>query len=251
MRVPAVLSIIIPAYNEQATIAQLLQKVLDARLDPKKAVKQIIIVDDGSKDATAKEVQRVMHENKRGDLKLIRKPNGGKGSAIRAGIHHATGDIIIIQDADLEYDPEDYAQLIEPILRGHTQVVYGSRYFLPEQRGEAWSKHKRSHGGLSYLSFVLGGRLITWATNILYGTKLTDEPTCYKVFSADLLKSIKLDCTGFEFCPEVTAKVAKRRIRIVELPIAFYPRTVAEGKKIKWSDGLKGIWTLLRYRVSN
>ncbi|HSU72807.1 MAG TPA: glycosyltransferase family 2 protein [Candidatus Binatia bacterium] len=248
---PAVLSIIIPAYNEQGTIAQLLQKVVDARLDPAKATKQVIVVDDGSKDKTAEEVTRFMKANKHVPIKLIRKPNGGKGSAIRAGIQHATGDIIIIQDADLEYDPDDYAGLIEPILRNHTQVVYGSRYFLPEQRKEAWSKHKRSNGGFSYLSFVLGGRLITWATNLLYGTRLTDEPTCYKVFRADLLKSIKLNCTGFEFCPEVTAKVAKRGMRIVELPIAFYPRTVAEGKKIKWWDGIEGIWTLLRYRFSD
>jgi glycosyltransferase involved in cell wall biosynthesis len=246
---PAVLSIIIPAYNEQGTIAQLLQKVIDARLDPAKATKQIIVVDDGSKDKTAAEVQRVMRAKKL-PIKLIRKPNGGKGSAIRAGISHATGDIIIIQDADLEYDPEDFAGLIEPILRGNAKVVYGSRYILPEQRAEAWSKHKRSHGGLSYLSFVLGGRLITWATNILYGTKLTDEPTCYKVFRADVLKNMKLNCTGFEFCPEVTAKVARKGIRIVEIPIAFYPRTIAEGKKIKWTDGIEGIWTLLRYRLT-
>jgi len=251
MKQPAVLSIIIPAYNEQGTIAQLLQKVIDTRLDPAKAVKQIIIVDDGSKDNTAAEVSRVIKANKNIDIKLIRKPNGGKGSAIRVGIQHANGDIIIIQDADLEYDPDDYAGLIEPILRGHAKVVYGSRYYLPEQRREAWSKHKRAHGGFGYLSFVLGGRAITWATNLLFGTKLTDEPTCYKVFRADVLKNMKLNCTGFEFCPEVTAKVARKGIRIVEMPIAFYPRTIAEGKKIKWRDGVEGIWTLLRYRFFN
>jgi len=250
MRIPVILSIIIPAYNEEPTIRQLLQKVVDARLDPKKASKQIIIIDDGSKDKTASLVSRFIKANPKANMKLIRKPNGGKGSAIRVGIQHATGDIIIIQDADLEYDPEDYAGLIEPILRGRAKVVYGSRYYLPEQRMEVWSKHKRQHGGASYLSFVLGGRLITWATNILYGTKLTDEPTCYKVFDADVLKRIKLNCTGFEFCPEVTAKVIKQGLRIVEMPIAFYPRTVTEGKKIKWTDGFEGIWTLIRYRFS-
>ncbi|MBI4150803.1 glycosyltransferase family 2 protein [Candidatus Woesearchaeota archaeon] len=247
MHTPATLSILIPAYNEEGTIAQLLQKVVDARVDPTKIAKEIIVINDGSKDSTQKEVEQFIKTHAKAKITLINKPNGGKGSAIREGITRATGDIIIIQDADLEYDPEDYAGLVEPILRGLALVVYGSRYYLPGQRHEAWSMHTNKHG-LKYLSFAVGGRLITWATNILYGTHLTDEPTCYKVFRADVLKNIPLQCTGFEFCPEVTAKVAKRGIRIVEMPIAFYPRTVAEGKKIKWSDGLEGIWTLLKYR---
>lgn len=251
MKLPVLLSIIIPAYNEQETIKALLGKVINARLDPTKAKKEIIVIDDGSKDKTASEVEAFIKQNKGLSIKLIKKPNGGKGSAIREGIKYATGDIIIIQDADLEYEPEDFAGLIEPILRGNAKVVYGSRYFLPEQHRGTWNKSILSRGGLGYLSFVFGGRLITWATNLLYGTRLTDEPTCYKVFRADILKNMKLDCTGFEFCPEVTAKVAKKGIRIVEIPISFYPRTLAEGKKITWTDGFEGIWTLIKYRFMN
>ncbi|MCK4856826.1 MAG: glycosyltransferase family 2 protein, partial [candidate division Zixibacteria bacterium] len=139
-------------------------------------------------------------------------------------------------DADLEYDPNDYRALIEPIIEGRTQVVYGSRNLKAN--------------GFSYKTFQLGGKLLTWITNILFGSKLTDEPTCYKVFAADLLKSIPLQCKRFEFCPEVTAKVLRQGIEIVELPISYYPRSRKEGKKINWRDGLEAIWTLIRYRFS-
>jgi len=248
MKKPALLSIIIPVYNEEKTVATLLRKVVAARLDPQKARKEIVVVDDGSKDHSADEISKFMAANKTATIKLVRQPaNGGKGSAIREGIKHATGDMIIVQDADLEYDPEDYASLIEPIIRGNAVVVYGSRYLTSHQRKRAWSAEHTGKGG-SYLSFVIGGRLATYATNLICFTRLTDEPTCYKTFRADVLKSIPLKCTGFEFCPEVTAKVLRRGYRIIEIPIAFYPRTVAEGKKIKWSDGFKAVWTLLRYR---
>ncbi len=157
---------------------------------------------------------------------------------MRTGIALATGDWIIIQDADLEYDPEDYNPLLQWVIENNAKVVYGSRFLKPS------NKH-------SYLRFYLGGRLVTFVTNLLYGQHLTDEPTCYKFFDAQFLKSIPLKCQGFEFCPEVTAKVCKKGIKIHEIPINYYPRSIAEGKKINWKDGLEAIWTLLKYRFKN
>jgi dolichol-phosphate mannosyltransferase len=171
------------------------------------------------------------------DIKIIyHEKNKGKGAAIRTAIKHVTGDIVVIQDADLEYDPNDYVALVKPIMDGTTTVVYGSR-----QLGLS-NKH-------SYVSFYLGGRLLTILTNLLYRSHITDEPTCYKVFKSETLKSIPLNCARFEFCPEVTAKVLKRKIQIVELPIHYYPRKKEEGKKIKWKDGVHAIWTLLKYWI--
>lgn len=224
------LSVVIPAYNEEETIEELLKKVINAPTGDVK--KEIVVVDDGSKDKTIEIVKSFR------EVKLIRhKKNSGKGAAVRTGIKHATGDIIIIQDADLEYEPNEYYSLIEPILNKKAAVVYGSR------------RLKKSNRQYSGFSFYLGGIGLTWIANILYPSlRITDEPTCYKVFRADIIKSIPLKCRRFEFCPEVTAKLAKRGIRIREVPISYYPRHVDEGKKIRWFDGIEAVWTLLKYR---
>jgi glycosyltransferase involved in cell wall biosynthesis len=167
-------------------------------------------------------------------VKVITKDNGGKGTAVRRGIDESTGEYVIIQDADLEYEPADYPGLLEPMLRGEADVVYGSRILGPDKGGAPM--------------FYLGGRVVTLATNLLYFCWITDEPTCYKLFRGDLIRSIPLECKGFEFCPEVTAKVLKRGHRIVDVPIRYHPRSVAEGKKIRAKDGLIALWELLKWR---
>lgn len=227
------LSIIIPAYNEETTICQLLEKVCAVELPIEK---EIIIIDDGSRDQTAQKCKAFIeaHPSVR-ILYHLQQPNQGKGAALRKGISMATGQWTIIQDADLEYDPNDYLPLLEWISSNNGLVVYGSRFL------NRANKH-------SYFSFYLGGRLVSFVTNLLYGQKLTDEPTCYKFFSTQFLQSIPLKCKGFEFCPEVTAKVCKKGIKIHEIPIKYYPRSIEEGKKINWKDGLQAIWTLIKYR---
>jgi glycosyltransferase involved in cell wall biosynthesis len=224
------LSVLIPAYNEVHNIQNILNKIEEVNIP-----KEIIVVDDGSTDGT----RELLNTLKSDTIKVIfHEKNQGKGGAIRTAIAHSKGDIILIQDADLEYDPQDYYKLIPVIESGKEKVVYGSR-FLNKQ-----NKH-------SYFSFFLGGQVVTWITNILYFQTLTDEPTCYKVFDAKLLKSIKLNCTGFEFCPEVTAKIAKLGFKIPEVPISYNPRSISEGKKINWKDGVEAIWVLFKYRFVN
>jgi len=224
------LSVLIPAYNEVHNIQNILNKIGEVNIP-----KEIIVVDDGSTDGT----RELLNTLKSDTIKVVfHEKNQGKGGAIKTAIVHSKGDIIIIQDADLEYDPQDYYKLIPVIESGKEKVVYGSR-FLNKQ-----NKH-------SYFSFFLGGQVVTWITNILYSQTLTDEPTCYKVFDAKLLKSIKLNCTGFEFCPEVTAKIAKLGYKIPEVPISYHPRSISEGKKINWKDGVEAIWVLFKYRFVN
>lgn len=225
------LSIIIPTYNEEKTITEIMKRVLAAPLGDG-VQREVVVVDDGSVDSTS-ELMKAFEGSL--EVSYYRKENGGKGSAVRYGIEKCTGDIVIVQDADLEYDPNDFQKLIEPIIKGETRVVYGSR--------------ELSHSQHSSYLFYLGGQLVTVATNILFGTKLTDEPTCYKVFDAELLKSVKLESTGFEFCPEVTAKVLRKGEHIKEIPISYVPRDREHGKKIKAWDGVVAIWTLLKYRV--
>jgi dolichol-phosphate mannosyltransferase len=224
------LSVLIPAYNEVKNIEKILKKIGEVDIP-----KEIIIVDDGSTDGT----RELLTQLKSDEIKVVfHEKNQGKGGAIKTAIQQATGNVIIIQDADLEYDPQDYYKLIPLVASGQEKVVYGSR-FLNKQ-----NKH-------SYFSFFLGGQVVTWITNLLYGQNLTDEPTCYKVFDATLLKSIKLNCTGFEFCPEVTAKIAKLGYKIPEVPINYFPRSISEGKKINWKDGVEAIWVLVKYRFVN
>jgi dolichol-phosphate mannosyltransferase len=231
---PQTLSIIIPAYNEAATIHKILDLVAAVPLELNK---EIIVVDDGSKDDTSKAVDAwaAGHTgNAALSVKVITKENGGKGTAVRRGIDESTGEYVIIQDADLEYEPTDYPALLAPMLRGEADVVYGSRILGPDRGGT--------------LMFYLGGRVVTLATNLLYFCWITDEPTCYKLFRGDLIRSIPLECKGFEFCPEVTAKVLKRGHRIVDVPIRYHPRSVAEGKKIRAKDGFIALWELLKWR---
>ena len=223
------LSVLIPAYNEINSIDTLLEKIQAVPIN-----KEIIIVDDGSTDGT-RELLKTF-ESVPNIRVVFHAHNQGKGAAIRTAIQHMTGNIAIVQDADLDYEPQDYLALVKPIAEGKEKVVYGSRFLKPENRH-------------SYFSFYIGGQVVTLLTNALFNQRLTDEPTCYKVFDADFLRSIPLECTRFEFCPEVTAKVAKRGIRIKELPISYYPRSIAEGKKISWLDGIEAIWVLLKYRV--
>jgi len=229
------LSILMPAYNEEATIAKIVDKIDKVDLARIGLTKELIIVDDGSKDRT---VDIVNHLQKRYHyIRFIQhKKNKGKGGAIKTAIKHATGNIMIVQDADLEYDPQDYFKCVKPILEGKAKVVYGSRRI-----GES----KRKYSGLSYF---IGGVGITLFFNIIFFTHLTDEPTCYKTFRSDVIRKIKINGNRFDWEPEVTAKIVKRGIKIKEVPIHYYPRSEKEGKKIRWNDGFDAIWTILKYR---
>jgi len=239
------LSIIIPAYNEERFIKEIITRVRKADLKKLKLTKEIIVVDDGSTDKTASIASKIT------GVKLIRHPkNFGKGTAIRTGLTHATGDIIFIQDADLEYNPAQIARVVAPIVHKKTAVSYGSRYLDPTQKRRNKNFLRKVHKNAYYL-FYLGGRAITAFANLLYNAKITDEATCYKAFRADVIKNLNLKCRRFEFCPEVTAKVSRRGLKIVEVPITYTPRSFEEGKKIKFRDGIEAVWTLLRYRFFN
>lgn len=231
------LSIIIPAYNEERSISLILERICRTKLTGKYDIeKEILIIDDGSTDLTPEKCKQFIQTHPEANIHYHPQPsNQGKGAALRTGIALATGDWTIIQDADLEYDPEDYNVILQYATEHNEKVVYGSRFLNPS------NKH-------SYLRFYVGGRLVTFVANLLYRQHLTDEPTCYKFFDTRFLKSIPLTCRGFEFCPEVTAKVCKRGIKIPEVPIHYYPRSIAEGKKINWKDGLEAIWTLIKYK---
>jgi len=220
------LSIIIPVYNEEDTILDVIKKVKTQKIQIKK---EIIVVDDGSSDDTYKRLKKIKGIN------LSRhETNKGKGSAIRSGLQKVTGDIVLIQDADLELSPEDYPSLIEPILNNKTSVVYGSRIL---------GNNKKNN-----FLFYSGGKFVTAVANLLYGIKITDEPIGYKVFKTNILKSLNLECERFEFCPEVTAKIAKRKIPIYEVPVKYKPRTTKDGKKLRFRDGIQAVWVLLKYR---
>jgi glycosyltransferase involved in cell wall biosynthesis len=223
-----ILSVIVPVYNEVRTIEEILRRIKLVDI-----AKEVIIVDDGSTDGTRDYLRTL--ENEKGFKVLFHSKNMGKGAAIRTAISHVSGDIVIVQDADLEYDPQDYPRVIAPIVEGRASVVYGSRYIEPGN-------------DLPFTRYKIGVLVLTAMANILYGAGITDEATCYKAFQADVLKSLPLKCNRFEFCPEVTAKVRKRGYRIEEVPISFHYRTVKEGKKIGWRDGLEAVLTLIKCR---
>jgi dolichol-phosphate mannosyltransferase len=218
-------SVIVPVYNEASNIDAILHAV---HASPVK--KEIIIVDDGSSDGTREKLQALPPED---DVTIVfHQKNCGKGAAIRTALALARGEYVLIQDSDLEYDPQDYAALLQPLEDGRANVVYGSRPDRPE-RG---------------LRFFLGAKLLTHLTNLLYGAGIHDEATCYKVFRRSTLAQIRLECHHFEFCPEVTAKLCRMGERIEEVPISYRPRSAVEGKKIRHSDGWVAIWTLIRYK---
>ncbi|MDO8601091.1 MAG: glycosyltransferase family 2 protein [bacterium] len=226
-----ILSIIIPVFNEKKTIAEILKRIENIDLKGLGFDKEIIVIDDGSTDGTADILRNLAGRHKT----IYHLKNQGKGMAVRTGLKEVSGEYVIIQDADLEYDPEDYKKLLECALKNNAQVVYGSRLL----------NHKNE---FSYSSYYYGGIILNWLTNIICGIKITDESTCYKLFKTETIKSIPLRCEGFEFCPEITAKVAKRKIRIYEVPISYRPRHKSEGKKIKWRDGVEALWVLIKYK---
>jgi dolichol-phosphate mannosyltransferase len=235
------LSIIVPAFNEARTIGALLEAVRAVDLGGLGLEREILVVSDGSTDDSAAVARGqagvVVHEY---------HPSRGKGAAVRHGLTRASGDLILIQDADLEYDPQDYLALLAPLCDGRAQVVYGSRLLGYEK--EFGKGPVRRHPG-AYRSAYLGGRLITELANLLYGAHLTDAPTCYKCFRADVIRAITIEHDRFDWEAEVTAKILRSGIEIFEVPISYRPRSFAEGKKIGVRDGLSALWTLARYRA--
>ena len=231
------LSVVIPAYNERATIHNLLQKVAAAPLPPNVSL-EIVVVDDGSKDGT-RELLREIAAQADPEILLIEQPeNRGKGAAIRTGFAAATGDLMLIQDADLEYDPRDYPVLLQPILDDEADVVYGSRFL------------GGPHRVLFYWHSV-GNKFLTMLSNMMTDLNLSDMETCYKVFRREVLNGLVLRSNRFGIEPELTAKVAKRGARVFEVPISYRGRTYAEGKKIGWKDGFSAIWSILRYNFTD
>ena len=229
------LSIIIPVFNEEKTIEEIIRRVKKAKL-PKGVKKEIILVDDGSTDFCSQILKNI------GTVRVFRhKVNRGKGTAVRTGLKKATGSIVLIQDADLEYNPNDYSRLIKPILQKKTKVVYGTRL-------KNYPIRIIGKNNTPFLTHYVGNKFLTLVTNTLYGNGLTDMETCYKVFHKSVLRGIKLSAKRFEFEPEITAKILKRGYKIYEVPIKVKPRGYDEGKKISWRDGFIALWTLIKYK---
>ena len=225
-------SILVPVYNEFLLLPMVLERVLDAPLPPG-CEKEIVIVDDGSTDGTA---EALKHYRNSAMVVHHSVSNFGKGAALRIGIAKASGDIVLVQDGDLEYDPRDYVKILEPIVSGQADVVYGSR-FLGGVRSMKWANW-------------IANKILTGAANLLFGAGITDEATAYKAFRRSVLDALELNCTRFEFCPEVTAKVRRLGYRIHEVPVSYNPRGVLEGKKIRAKDGLDALLTLVKYRFA-
>lgn len=224
-----VLSVVMPVFNERTTIEEIVRRVLAVPMRI-----QLIVVDDCSTDGTGEVLQQLQTDL---GFTLLRQPkNAGKGAALRRGFAAVTGDLVVIQDADLEYSPEEYPQLIELIVLGRADVVFGSRFL---------GRHR-----VFLLTHYLGNRLVTLLANVLYNTMLTDMETCYKVMRADVLRSMELKSNGFGIEPEITAKVFKRGYRVYEVPITYEGRGYEEGKKITWRDGVVALWVLIKYRFT-
>jgi len=229
--VPAdpLLSVVMPVFNERETIEEIIQRVLAVRMRI-----QLIVIDDASTDGTPEILERLQKAH---SFVLLKQPrNAGKGAALRRGFAAVTGDIVIVQDADLEYSPEEYPLLTELICAGRADVVFGSRFL---------GRHR-----VFLLTHYMGNRLLTFIANLLYNTMLSDMETCYKVMRTDVLRSMELKSDGFGIEPEITAKVFKRRYRVYEVPISYDGRGYDEGKKITWRDGIVALWVLVKYRFT-
>lgn len=224
------LSVLIPVHNEEDTIDEVIRRV--RAVDLGEVDSELVIVDDASTDGTGSRL--ASYRGQPDTVVLSHAANRGKGAAIRTGLERVTGDIVVIQDADLEYDPEDFPRLIRPIVDGEADAVYGSRF-------------KGSHENMAFINWV-ANKVLAWSATVLFAHRVTDEATCYKAFRSDLLRSFDLTCERFEFCPEVTAKTLRGGYRLVEVPIEYRARSVEAGKKIRARDGLEALWTLVRFR---
>jgi len=231
------LSVIVPVYNEKGTINEILR-----RIEAVDIPKEIIIVDDFSTDGTREILRKIRKRN----IKIVyHEKNSGKGAAIITGIKHVSGDMVIIQDADLEYDPQDYKQLVKPIIENKTAVVYGTRF------ARIGLKDLFNRKIIRNPVYYIGNRFLTFMTNLIYFRWITDMETCYKVFRTEVIRNLNLKSKRFDIEPEISAKILKKGYKIVEVPISFHPRSFEEGKKITWRDGIVALGVLLKYRFSD
>lgn len=228
-----ILTLIIPAYNEVKTLPSLLERVCQLPIPL-----QLLIVDDGSTDSTREFLQGSAQKHASDKISIstfFHPKNSGKGSAIRTALPHITGDIVVVQDADLEYHPDEIPRLIAPILEDRADIVFGSRFLNPVPAN-------------IYLRYLWGNKVVTWTLNILCGVRFTDSYTGYKFYKSEIFKSLNLESSGFEIDAEINVKISRRRYRVTELPISYTPRTIEEGKKIGWKDAFLTLWTTFRYR---